>query len=386
MKKKLTQGLMFIGLVISISQCSEVQPETSLSSTETIINEKKFEPSQNIEFNGEYLVFRTPELFDQTLNSIRNTDPHSVRDWSDKLGFTSMRAIYEKAYEEQEKSINALEAEYKSYPPNDPRLKAPFEQPAFVRENETLFAFNEKGLIAQQNVPLYDVTALINKNGLVKVAGHLFQYNKDNIKIIMGGDESKISMLANVNETNKKLKIVVNPITRKWVDQSSSPEGRYLYDWSAKSMEFVGSNVNYTFYYNMDVQITSRSEPMYDTTPVCEPAGCGEVRTMDCTCYFPIIGYIGFTTFESHMEVRRKTLGLLDVGYQPSSSTITVDYKIDNGAWSNDHSYTSHNLSNTYITLYDGTPMVNFTCGSHDFSAVIPSPAVSTVINHSWCD
>jgi hypothetical protein len=386
MKKNLMKAAFFIGLVTSLSQCSEVQPATS-PDPGIVISEKQFQPQKDIDFTGDYLVFRTPQLFEQTLNSIRNADPRSVRSWSDQLGFVSMRVIYEKALEEQEKKLNELLAQYQAYSPNDARLDvAPiFEQPAFVKENKDLLIFREKGMIARPKVPNYAITALINKNGLVKVAGHLFQYNEDNVKIIVGGDQSKIELLPVTNETNKKLNIIVNPITRKFPAESSN--GRYNYSWSAKSKMFLDpTSASNQFYYNTDVSIISTNVPVYDTTPVCEPAGCGEVRAMDCTCYFPIIGYVTFTTFESHMEVRKVWLGLIDTAHQPSYSTITVDYKIDNGAWSNDHTYTSLNLSNTYITLYDGSPYVNFSCGNHDFYAHLYSSITSPTVNHLWCD
>jgi hypothetical protein len=386
MKKRL---VFIVFLLASVFSCRE--DEKASVDPGVIINDNRFEPSKDVQFNGEYLVFPTPLSFEQTIKSISNSDPKSVREWSDQLGFTSIRVIYEKALEEQEKYLNGLVAEYQSLPPNDPRLKVKptLVQPQYVMEHESLLIFNNQGLIARPALPDYDVTALVNENGLVKVAGHLFQYNPDNIKIIIGGDHNKISALAGTTQTNRKLNIVVNPVRKELVKSErqklQSSNGRIWWDYSGYSPLYeVGAN---KYYMNLEIHISYYTEPIYDTTPVCEPEGCGQARIKegDCNCYYPIVGYTAHTKMENHMETRRIWSGYFDLSNQSDLSQITVNYTTNQSSFYTNSSYTSYNYANTYLTILYNQPGVEFTCADHYFRAVFES-GVDHTYPVSWCD
>ncbi|HEU5290611.1 MAG TPA: hypothetical protein VFU05_08225 [Cyclobacteriaceae bacterium] len=393
--------LIFIAVLLSFGvSCQEVE---KVQPTLVKVASKMFEPEADIEFNGEYLVFPTPESFKKTYASLINSDPQSVREWSTKLGFNSTRMIYETALEEQEKYLSNLLSQYKSFSSGDPRLKVKpiIVQPDFVKVHAYLLDFDSEGLIWRPKLSNYDMTALVNKDGLVKVAGHLFQYNKDNTKIIVGGDPGKITNLVNVNETNEKLNIVVNPTNHEFVKKGQkelqSETGRIWYDYWNQSNHWPDPSAETTnkYYMNYEVHISISSYPLYGTTPICEPEGCGQARTseaMECNCYYPIIGYIGFSRFENHMETRKSWMDLINTGYHSLENTIAVDYKILNDPTIYHASYSQDEYVNTYLTIYDGTPAIEFVCGDHDFYSMflydyyIPSNTLERTVNVSWCD
>jgi hypothetical protein len=299
--------------------------------------------------------------------------------------------IYEKAFDAQEKYLNGLQAQYQSLPQNDPRLKIKptIVQPKYVTEHAPLFIFNNEGLIARPVLPDYDMTALVNKNGLVMVAGHLFQYNESNIKIIIGGDRSKIPALATINETDEKLNVVVNPVTKKVLKKErrklEPATGRIWWDYGAQSPFYTF--LNNAYYMNVEIHISYYIEPIYDTTPVCEPAGCGQARMKegDCYCYYPIAGYTSYTRMENHMETRRIWEGLVDLSNRSDVSRITVNYTTNQSPYLIHTTNASYDYVNTYLTIVYNQPGVEFTCASHSFYSEFVG-GIEGTFPVSWCD
>ncbi len=64
---------------------------------------------------------------------------------------------------------------------------------------------------------------LLNKDGIIKAEGKIYQYTYDAVKIIEDGDASKIQLLNQTNETNEALGIVVNKV---WHRAKENPSGR----------------------------------------------------------------------------------------------------------------------------------------------------------------
>ncbi len=66
---------------------------------------------------------------------------------------------------------------------------------------------------------------LLNKDGIVKIEGQIYQYNYNTIKIIEDGDASKIAFLTQTNQTNESLGIQVIKIFHEQIERNGRTEG-----------------------------------------------------------------------------------------------------------------------------------------------------------------
>jgi hypothetical protein len=310
-----------------------------------------------------------------------------------------MRDIYVRALKEQDDYLAKLQKEYGSLPAGDKRLKTRpvIPQSSFVAEHAALFDFDEYGAITRMKLsnPLMD--RLVNKDGIIMVAGHIFQYNEDNTKIIVGGDARKIAMLPSVTATDEKLNIIVNPVTVQRKTLTEAPaDGRLGYSYSNRCD--VSLPLNTTYYFNYSVSISTSLQPVYDySNLICDPPGCGMARAseaQDCSCYYPIISQQGFTLHYATMESRKNWVGLIDS--QHASLTNKIDATItDNVNGTLHYTYTNHNLVNATLYIYDGAIPAGYdiTSGSYTFTETTFSQEeynlsgngyVTGQVTHSW--
>jgi hypothetical protein len=360
MKRSIPTRLFVVAFVMLALSCTDVGIKNTTPDVQGVAL-PEFAAPEGITFNGDYLVIPTPQLYDETMKRIKASDPEGVSTWTAKLGLTSMHDIYERALKEQDDYMLRLEAEYRALSQAELELKTPpvVPQTPTVAEYAALFDFNEYGGITRLKLsnPLMD--RLVNKNGLIKVAGHIFQYNENNTKVIIGGDPTKIAFLPTVDATNEKLGIVVNPVTveHKTVNDD---RGRTSYSYST-SFEIGQVGGGYTYYLAYEVSLSSSTWAIYDyQNPVCNPPGCGipdpggrTSKTQDCECYYPVIGWTGHVT---HYATQHNTKKWAGIETQHQSTTNTILGSVDD-------TYSGHqtfNVSNQgYVNLtvyiYDGT-------------------------------
>ncbi|MBT1698029.1 hypothetical protein KK083_14145 [Fulvivirgaceae bacterium PWU4] len=360
----------FVAFFLFALSCSEDPTKTS-PVTENVLPE--FVAPDGIDFNGDYLIIPTPQLYEQTMKALKASEPESVSKWTAKLGLTSMRDIYVKAMKEQDDYLLNLLKEYESLPADDKRLKTKpvIPQTPFVAQHAALFDFNEYGAITRLKLsnPLMD--RLLNKDGIIMVAGHIFQYNETNTKIIVGGSNSKIAMLPSVAATNDKLNIIVNPVTTQHKTLTdASANGRLAYSYSSSAQ--INLPDKWDLYFNYSVSLSTSLMPIYDTNnPVCDPPGCGQARaskTQDCYCYYPIIGQQGFTLHYATMECRKIWYSAIDTQHHSDKNRITATIT-DNVFGTNNYSYTNQYSVNATLYIYDGPIPNNYdvTSGSYTF-------------------
>ncbi len=148
------------------------------------------------------LEFSTPQVFEEYRNKMTNQPQAVLDEWEKTLGFESMRSILEKAKKEEHAHF---EAKMKK------NLKEPdLSHSAYFKRYESLFDY-EKGNISLK-MHLISMATFLNEDGLVRIAGHLFQYTENSTKIIIGGDEKKLGLLKNSDKTDNAKGIMVLPI------------------------------------------------------------------------------------------------------------------------------------------------------------------------------
>jgi hypothetical protein len=346
--KRISNQLVCLVFLLALTTCSDtgIKP-VNLNSNDKLI------PTNDaaIKFNGDFLEFASPKDFDEALASLTNASPGSVLKWSNHFGLVSMREIYENAKAEQAKYLDNLIALYKSYSADDPRrkVKPTIEQQPLAQQYSHLFKFDTNGLIQGLKEFHFDIAGMLNKDGIVMVGGNIFQYNADNIKIIEGGDKTKIASLNYVTETSKKMNIIVNPVKTKL---AKSPSARYGTDqhWCS------GSDSESTYYTNCSISISLYQVITYGDE-ICDCSGSlpDEISPV-CNCYYPIIGVSNYTLYTTHMDITQVwaySLGIT-VCVQPDlGSTISAQWWEDNGV-SHVKTGSSVGYSNTNLTVYDG--------------------------------
>jgi hypothetical protein len=149
-----------------------------------------------------FLVFSNDQVFEETATMLQNKDEVDVQAWERRMKFRSMRQIFQEGLK-----IDEMLAEKKD---SDTKKNQYSE---FVSNHLETFKILDDGMFTA-NIYRIDLTPLVNPNGIVKVGGVLFQYSYDYLKVIEDGDDSKISLLDQINETNRELKISVNKVER----------------------------------------------------------------------------------------------------------------------------------------------------------------------------
>lgn len=225
------------------------------------------------------LEFSTPQVFEEYRNKMTN-QPQAILDkWEKTLNFESMRSILEKAKEEEHKHF---EAKMKK------NLKEPdLSRSAYFERYGNLFDW-DKGHITLK-MPLLSMATLLNEEGLVRVAGHLFQYSENTIKIIIGGDKKKLGLLKNLDKTDNAQGITVLPITTsKKLLQNGRVEGQ-SYDFA--QMAIPASFPTVEAFFSSTLYLSTYSQPIFDyQNPIYVCVGYYP-EFQFCYWEYPIIGY-----------------------------------------------------------------------------------------------
>ncbi|AEI48526.1 hypothetical protein [Runella slithyformis] len=116
--------------------------------------------------------------------------------------------------------------------------------PDIVTQNPHTFFYSlEEGI--ELNLTSTEMSSVLNKDGIVKVAGKIIQYSKFNIKIIEDGDPTKIALLDKINQTDKSQGITVNPINFKSSGQKNSKVSKVAYSYTRSCENATGSPLQY---------------------------------------------------------------------------------------------------------------------------------------------
>lgn len=314
MKKIIFKGLL-IFIIPGLTMCTDPNiAEIKLEENQV----ETFDFDQEINFNGNYLEYTSPEVFEQTLLLIRNSEHEELMGWLAQSGFESIHSIYVRALSDQNDLISDLKKQFplEEYTENqlNQMEKPQIVQSSFIRQHSHLFEMTEDGLITGMKIFHSEIARLVNKDGIIKVAGHIFQYNSDNIKIILQGDESKIALLESTYASNEDLGIIVNPV-ETLSNGKSNENGKYGDNYRTWTTSGGGRRVHYW------AENKRFSSPIYGDR-VCEDLddGCdngdpltkannaGKIAPCPQYCYYPIIGYNYTAYVEIGMYAQNKFL------------------------------------------------------------------------------
>jgi hypothetical protein len=117
------------------------------------------------------LVFKNRNHFIEFRESLKNKDKEYLDSWEQSIDFTSFRNLMTKAIDIYQ-STERLSSDYSD-----------------------LFI---EGDILTPNIPSYELSKIINKEGIVKVDGKYYQYTKDYLKVILNGDKSQFERLGKI--------------------------------------------------------------------------------------------------------------------------------------------------------------------------------------------
>ena len=172
-----------------------------------------------VRVNNGYLEFKDQKTFDELANSLSELDDESLANWESQFAnYTSMRSMAVQAEDAQETWYDNLENLSKSEL-IEVRSSGKLFYSEFIIERPNIFILRDSGRYFM-NLPMKDMEleAFINSDGLLKVGNELREYTKESVKIIRDGDESKLNLLAKVDESDNDLNIAVHHIRAELVE------------------------------------------------------------------------------------------------------------------------------------------------------------------------
>ncbi|MGE0019129.1 MAG: DUF4848 domain-containing protein [Draconibacterium sp.] len=148
--------------------------------------------------NG-YLAFKNMEAVDSVIQMLDKMTAKEVKEWENKLGFTSAKTYFDPIFKEAEQATT-IESIL-----------------AFKKKYQDVLKWNENDLTDYSfDYPFYftNFVSLMNKNGILKIGKSIFKYNKDNRITIFDGDISKLA-IALTGEESENIQIIGKKNTTK---------------------------------------------------------------------------------------------------------------------------------------------------------------------------
>jgi len=349
---------VIVAAMIGLAMCSQEDP--GQNNVKPVV-EFKYSPDRSVRFNGRYLEFSSPAVLEDALTNFNNNKAKALQKWFAEIGFESQMSLYKQVTDEQAAIMKGYEDKFKGQDLST--ITAPQYVPGkLASDNAKLFLHNEFGLVTRLSLFNSQYANVVNKEGLLKVAGHLFQYTPDALKIIEDGDDAKIGFLEQTLETDASRGIIVNKVE----PVKTAANGRYDYHTSVQDVfsSFAAHRITgwvdlATYYY-----------PIYGSQ-VCD-GGCDvaqdtRMQNVECYCYYPIIGYDTRTVYQIQQLVEIRQV-FWWAAHACTHSQILWKYT-KNGQQSGLNSmFGGFDFANIWVTIYDG-PQANFSYGYNVFSA-----------------
>lgn len=213
---------MLTGFVVALLGC---QPE-NLNPQETpqkADGARKELKTAGVKFNGEYLEFKNPAVYEEFMKALPSQNTADLNDWEQKLGFRSMRNYFETAIAENAKYHDWLRKNMNAELAKQIR-KNSTPQSDFAKQHANLFLTDEHG---NPHLNLYDpiLSSVLNKEGIVKVGRYIFQYTMDYMKVMPADKKDKIQTFKKAIQDDPQNGIVVKKILKTF-SQKISQGGR----------------------------------------------------------------------------------------------------------------------------------------------------------------
>jgi hypothetical protein len=137
-----------------------------------------------IKLRDGYLVFEDMNHFSTVKSILQKKESSYLERWESQIGFRSFRSAYEKLLQQSEEGINI---DYKDILASDD--------------------------VMDINLPNLEIAKLVNNNGLIEIGNKIFQYRKDNVKIITDGDSKKIKDLDKYSQSSSEANVYVATVS-----------------------------------------------------------------------------------------------------------------------------------------------------------------------------
>jgi hypothetical protein len=192
--KKIQLSIICISIILMFGCAKEETKEVNNNSSSNL----KYSIIQN---KGSFniLEFKSEEDLYATLAYLEKKDDLSLDNWEKEVGFISMRKAFNDIADDElnfSESTELIHSELINKYPNT----------IVIEKTEDSCGFFDKNIHSDY------LSKVVNPDGLICVAGKIYQHTKDYIKIIENGDKSMIRALFSTTTSNAELGIKIIPI------------------------------------------------------------------------------------------------------------------------------------------------------------------------------
>jgi hypothetical protein len=201
-----------LAILITFTHC-ENDPSNDAVVNETQAFDQIFNSSKTIRYNGNYLDFAYYDEFEMikafrynqnARNTVRsefsNLIAKSPKDLAAELGFTSLQHKYEELVAIQQAYVQDLYNRFKEYSQEELKKLDPNDFPPFAPEiyqHKDILTINEDSGSFELKVQNTELAYLLNEDGVVAIAGAMYQYQGDVVKFMPMNGENTINDLLN---------------------------------------------------------------------------------------------------------------------------------------------------------------------------------------------
>ncbi len=264
--------LMLTGFVLALLGCQPENLNPQENAPQKADGARKELSTEGIKFNGEYLEFAHPQIFEKTLEILGASSPKVQKEWEMQFtGFVSLRNVYDQAILANQSYFKQINEEVKSTKIGKNDLRKFLKHSDFVQKNARalLLSKEENNFTLRPNLHDMRAFAVINADGIVKVGRYLFQYTKDQLKIMPATKKDKLSQFKQSLKDDPTNEIVVKSVRKEEGNKGGRAETYYMSQYSSSPWIKVhqGSGNFYTEVYRRitgGVSTSTNVEPIYE--------------------------------------------------------------------------------------------------------------------------
>ncbi len=266
---------MLTGFVVALLGCQPENLNPQEIAPQKADGARKELKTEGVKFNGEYLEFAHPSIFEKTLEILGKSSPEVQKEWEIQFaGFVSLRNVYDQAILANQSHFKQINEEVKSKKIDKNDLKKLLKHSDFVNKNARalLLSEEENNFILRPNLHDMRAFAVINADGIVKVGNYLFQYTKEHFKIMPASKKDKLNQFKQSLKDDSANEIVVKPVRKEYGNKGGRAEA-YNSSQGGNSPWIntapLGFGNFYTDHYRRvsgGVNITTNIQPIYENT------------------------------------------------------------------------------------------------------------------------
>jgi hypothetical protein len=300
-----------------------------------------------VRYRNGYLEISTPQVLERLRKTLTNQTKEELELWERQFdGFISQQAILEKAKSEEKRHYDAKVA-------RNVQVKDESNSTYFLNHVDLLSITRSQ---VSLKLGVTSMAKFVNSDGIVRIAGHLFQYGSNFIKIIIDGDDRKLSLLNVIHQTDILKGIVVIPVSN-----SLRPLGSARVEQNGFDDDQTGFNPNFPFtasYWYSALRASDFAEAIYDYSQ--EPYW--ECNAANGWCYpvYPITGYTNYTVCETYCFAEARHFLF---GWSGTQMNFTIGYSSNITGSVSPASFS--NVSSASRTIYQGPQTIINASSTH---------------------